>query len=550
MKLERILGGSARLLPLLYLGLFFLFPLVSILVTSLGGRADILFDPVTWSLAGRRLGFTLWQAFLSTLLTLAVGLPAAYVFSHYRFPGKAILEVVTTLPFVLPTVVVGAAFNTLLGPHGWIYQAWMVLHPAAPPSLHLLHTLWAILIAHVFYNTGIFIRLVGGEWSRLDPRYELAARSLGANSREVLWRVTLPLLKPAILAGILLVFLFDFTSFGVILILGGFGFATLEVEIYTQATQMLNLPLAAVLSLIQLVSTLLITSLSSRATRNASVFLPPAAVDRNLREPAGWLDSLGVYALSTGLLIIFALPLLSLVIRSFTLSGGFQPTAMNYLSLLKNPRSSYFYVPPVLALRNSLVFATATAFLSLWMGIPAAYGLSRPGRWSRLGESLYLLPLGTSAVTLGLGFVVAFFQPPFNWQASAWLIPVAHSLVALPFVVRSLLPAIRSLPAELRQSAELLGASPFQRWWRVDLPILSRPVATGAIYAFNISMGEFGATAFLARPEYPTIPVAIYRYLSQPGELNYGQALAMSTLLLLVCASGIVGIEKLRGSFQ
>jgi thiamine transport system permease protein len=157
-----------------------------------------------------------------------------------------------------------------------------------------------------------------------------------------------------------------------------------------------------------------------------------------------------------------------------------------------------------------------------------------------------MLPLGASAVTLGLGFIVAFFHPPFNWQAAPWLIPTAHSLVAMPFVVRSILPAIRSLPEELRQSAAVLGASPVKVWLRVDLPILSRAVVTGGIYAFNISIGEFGATTFLARPEYPTIPIAIYRFLSQPGELNYGQALAMSTILLAVCAAGVAAMEKLR----
>jgi thiamine transport system permease protein len=156
-----------------------------------------------------------------------------------------------------------------------------------------------------------------------------------------------------------------------------------------------------------------------------------------------------------------------------------------------------------------------------------------------------MLPLGTSAVTLGLGYVVTFNQPPLDVRSFPLLIPIAHSLVALPFVVRTLQPAIAAIPASMRQAAQVLGASPLRAWLRVDLPILSRPVLIGSVFAFTISLGEFGATSLLARPEFPTLPVAIFRFISQPGALNYGQAMAMATLLMLVCALSILLIEKL-----
>jgi thiamine transport system permease protein len=543
-----------RLLPLLFLGIFFFYPLLSILGISLTGSTSVLLSSATWTLIGKRLFFTCWQAALSTLLTFLVGLPGAYLFSHYLFKGKAILQSSTMLPFVLPTVVVAAAFNALLGPHGWVNAGLMALFDLPTPPVHLMNTVSAILIAHVFYNSGIIIRLVGGEWSRLDPRLGQAARTLGANPFETLRRVTLPLLKPILLTAGLLVFLFDFTSFGVILILGGFGFATLEVEIYTQAMQMLNLPLAGLISIVQLASTLVITSIYTHFAGKTGTSLHPVSESSNLRAPTGWQNNVFVYGTSALLFLILVLPILGLVIRSFTLPGsggsGLRLTLTNYLTLFQNPRSSYFYVPPILAIRNSLVYALATALISLCLGLPAAYGLRKTNRWNRLGEALLMLPLGASAVTLGLGFIVAFFQPPFNWQAAPWLIPIAHSLVAMPFVVRSILPAIRSLPDELRKSAAMLGASPLQTWLRVDMPILSRAVLTGGIYAFTISIGEFGATTFLARPEVPTIPIAIYRYLAQPGELNYGQALAMSTILLVVCAVGVRVMEKVRVTFE
>jgi thiamine transport system permease protein len=157
-----------------------------------------------------------------------------------------------------------------------------------------------------------------------------------------------------------------------------------------------------------------------------------------------------------------------------------------------------------------------------------------------------MLPLGTSAVTLGLGFLLVFNRPPLDLRASPLLVPLAHSLVALPFVVRTLQPALGAIPARLREAAAALGASPLRVWREIDLPILSRAVLASATFAFTISLGEFGATSFLARPEYPTLPIAIARFLGQPGGLNYGQALAMSTLLMIVCSAGILLIERLQ----
>ena len=153
-----------------------------------------------------------------------------------------------------------------------------------------------------------------------------------------------------------------------------------------------------------------------------------------------------------------------------------------------------------------------------------------------------MLPLGASAVTLGLGFIISYGR----WLASPLLVPLAHTLVALPFVIRTLQPAIASIPERLRQAAASLGASPFQVWKTVDWPILARATLAAATFAFTVSLGEFGAALLITRPEYPTIPVAIYRFLSLPGGLNYGQAMAMATALMILSASGILLIEKLR----
>ncbi|MEN4010455.1 MAG: iron ABC transporter permease [Bellilinea sp.] len=543
------------LLPLAFLVVFFFLPLGEILRVSAQGWMENGLGAAALTRLSRALGFTFYQAGLSTLLTVLVGLPAAYVFARFNFPGKGALRLLSALPFILPTVVVAAAFNALIGPRGWLNLLAMNLFDLSVPPLDLLNSLPAILLAHVFYNTTIVLRVVGSAWEQLDPRLEQAARVLGASPWRAFREVTLPLLRPALLAAALLVFLFNFTSFGVILLLGGARFATLEVEIYIQALHMLNLPLAGLLSLVQLLCTLIMTTLYSRLSARLNIPLTPrlrgegAAAPRSLRQKAL------VAATALALFCLLALPLAALAARSVARlepdrgqRSGFQAglTLDYYRELFINRRGSIFYVPPVVAARNSLLYAGVTVAVSLGLGLLASAALSRRAPLNRLLDPLLMLPLGASAVTLGLGFILVFNRPPLEARSFPLLVPLAHSLVALPFVVRTLTPTLLSIPLGLRQAAAVLGASPLRVWLEIDLPIIARAALVAAVFSFTISLGEFGATSFLARPEFPTLPVAIFRFIGQPGGLNYGQALAMSTLLLAVCALGIALIERIR----
>jgi thiamine transport system permease protein len=533
-RLKRIL---LWLLPLSFLAVFFFFPLSKILSLTFTLQS---FTPENLRIVYSALRFTFYQAFLSTLLTLLLGLPSAYLFARYDFRGKSLLRALTAVPFMLPTVVVAASFTALFGQNGLINN---LIHPLS----FILHPFAAILLAHVFYNTTIIIRIVGNALSSLDPRLEGTARSLGANTFRVWWNVTLPLLRPSLVAASLLVFLFDFTSFGVILLLGGSRFATLEVEIYLRVLRLPDLPLAALLSVIQLVCTLIFSLLYTRFATRGMQLSPRNTQQRpkNLRQKI-FVASL-VFLLSS----FFLLPLSSLPIRSLTrleadrgqrgeVQYGF--TTDYYTELFVNRRGSVFYVPPIQAAFNSLAYASGTALLSLLLGFPAAFALARPSRLEKIIDPLIMLPLGSSAVMLGLGFILSFGA----WLTSPLLVPFAHTLVALPFVIRALQPAIVSIPERLRQAAASLGASPLEVWRNIDLPILRRATLSAATFAFTVSLGEFGATLLLSRPEYPTIPVAIERFLSQPGGLNYGQAMAMATILMLLTLVSILLIEKFR----
>jgi thiamine transport system permease protein len=547
--------------PLLFLLLFYFYPLLSILKLSLeraqGGILSPFIDAATSPITWRVISFTFWEAALSTVLTLALGLPGAYLMAHYNFTGKSFLQTLTGIPFLMPSLVVAAAFNALFGSNGWVNLGLMNIFRLGAPPIYFVNTLTAILMAHVFYNTTIVIRMVGDFWSHLDPKLTQSARVLGANRWQAVRKVTLPLLTPAIAAAALLVFIFDFTSFGVILILGGPRFATLEVEIYYQAVSLFNLPMAAVLSIIQLLCTLGLTIIYTRMVRKLSLPIPLKSRTITQRRLRSVREKLMAGAIIITLFALLILPLAALTVRSVTRlepnrgettvsSPGF--TLDFYRALFTNPTGSIFYTPPSTAIAISLAYALATMILALSLGLPAALALARESSSpvNHALDALLMLPLGTSAVTLGLGFIVALDHPPLDLRASLLLVPLAHTLVAFPFVVRNLAPSLRSIRPRIRQAASIMGASPGSVLRYIDLPLAARSILVAAAFAFTISLGEFGATSLIARPEYPTIPIAIYRLFSRPGDIYYGQALALSTILMLVAAAGMLLIDRFR----
>jgi thiamine transport system permease protein len=529
------------LLPLLFLLIFFFYPLGNIfrLSLTLDALGELVLRPSFRSV----IWFTVWQAALSTGLTLLLGLPAAYLFARYDFRGKTVLRALTTIPFVMPTVVVAAAFRALLGVSGPLNRLLMAGFNLESPPIQLDQTLTIILLAHVFYNVTVVVRLVGGFWANLNPRLVEAAQTLGAAPRRAFWEVTLPLLRPSLISASLLIYLFTFTSFGVVLILGGPSFSTIETEIYRQYITFLRPDVAAALSLLQIVFTFGLMTVYGRWQQQTAVPLDFRPQQSTLHRAVTPGEKLALGSMVVGLLLFLLTPLLALVWQSLVDRDG-QLTLAYYQALPTLRRDSVVFVPPLLALRNSLGYALLTVAVAGMLGLLTATLLIRPSHWRKWLDPLFMLPLGASAVTLGFGYVVTF-----RWlRTSPLLVLIAHVLVAFPFVVRTLLPVLQGIKPSLREAAAVLGASPARVWREVDLPIVGRALLVASVFAFTVSMGEFGATSFIVRPNsgYLTIPIAIERFLGQPGALNFGQALAMSTILMLVTAVGFIAIERFR----
>ncbi|SDL78657.1 ABC transporter permease [Tessaracoccus oleiagri] len=519
--IRRLAWVLVAAVPAAFLAVFFVWPALSLVTRgfhdgeswTLAGLAAVAGSRRTWD----ALVFTLATASAATAITVALGVVGAYVLYRLRFRGQSWLRGLVTVPFVLPTVVVGIAFS---GPH-----------PVA-----------GIVLAMVFFNYSVVVRTVGALWIRLDPRQAQAATALGASPRQVALSVTLPSLGPAVASAAALVFLFCASGFGIVMTLGRGQYHTIETEIWFQTTQVLNLTAAAALSIAQVVVvtvSLWLTNAWQRRSQAALKLMPETSSTSAPVWGRDWPALLLTGVVILGLLVV---PLAGLVLRSLRVRGAW--SLDGYRRLLDEEL--------VGAISTSLVTATGAAAIAVGLGMLVALTASRrphsrTGRsWLHALETVYMLPLGVSAVTVGFGYLITLNRPPLDLRSSVVLIPIAQAVVALPLVVRTLLPTLRAISPRQIQAAQVLGASPLRVLGTIELPALGRGFGLALGFAFATSLGEFGATTFLARPDNPTLPVLIYRLFSRPTGDNYAMALAASVVLALLTAAVMVAAEQAR----
>ncbi|GAB2971770.1 ABC transporter permease [Nocardioides montaniterrae] len=523
-RLRRAAGfAGLAVVPTAVLAVFFALPVGGMLARIDGPAWSILDDPRTH----RVVWFTVWVSAVATAGSVALGLPAAYVTHRLRFPGRGLVRAALLVPFVLPTVVVGLAVGRLIE----------------------TGTVPAILAGLVFFNVAVVIRTVGVAWESLDRRPAEAAAALGASPARVFRTVTMPALRPAIVSAAAVVFLFCATGFGVILTLGGLRYSSVETEIYLLTTGGITgfpeIGAAAVLSVLQIVAVVLLLVIAGRlhATADPTVRRQPATPAR-----PRWRD-VPVLVVTAATLAALATPIVGLVLASLRRDGHW---TLAYYRSLQDDGGGLVRVPITEALANSLRVAALAVALSLALGLLVSILVTRRsrGRVERrirtVFDGLFMLPLGVSAVTVGFGFLITLDHPPVDLRGSALLVPIAQALVALPLVVRILVPVLHGIDDRQRQAAASLGASPLRAVWSVDVPTLWRPLLAAAGFAFAVSLGEFGATSFLVRPEAPTLPVVIYRLIGSPGQLNYGAAMAASVILAATATLAVLLVERLR----
>lgn len=508
----------AWVVPALFLLAFLAIPLLSLSRQVLSpASAEYLLDPLPWRVAA----LATVQAVVSTALALAIGLPMANVLTRYRFPGRRWALALATVPFVLPTVVVALAFRALLG--GSLGSGFAI-----------------VVLAHAYLNLAVVVRIVGARWVTIDPRVEVVARSLGADPWTAFRTVTWPALRPAIASAAAIVFVFSFTSLGVVLLIGDSTTRTLESLVLRQTSILLDFQGAAISAAIQaiVVGSVLIWAARQRTAQRGGSARPIHPIIA--RGAARW--AVGAVVVAT-LMIVLA-PVLALVWASLRSSSGW---TLSWWSGLFGPNTidagSTRIGSPLSAMARSLAFALATgAFAAIVGGLAAISVLT--GRIGRAFAIATAIPLGISAATLGLGTLLAYGRPPLDLRASGLLVPIAHALIAVPLVVAVATPTLRATDPRLVTVAASLGARPSRAWWTGYGPSLRTVMIAAGGLACAVSLGEFGAASFLARADGPTVPLVIARLLGRPGEASFGVAAALAVVLVVMTTTLVAAVDR------
>jgi len=495
-------------------------------------------------------GFTAWQALLSTVASVVVGLPAAYVLASFEFRGRKTIRSVTILPFVLPGILVATGFYAAFGESGLLNDALGVL--GLHQSLLETNPLFVVVLAHAFYNAPLIARVTTGAWEAVDARMVETARSLGAPRRRAFRDVVVPQLLPAVLAGSLLTFIFTFMTFPIVLALGGLQLATVEVWVFNAASN-LDVPEAATLAVVETAISLGLTYAYLRyESARSALGSAGLDVDRDPLFPSlAAVDAKRVAVLAYGVLaaVLFLVPLVALVLESVTDGTGF--TLENYAFLLQRQTTgAAFQTKPLPAIRNSLLFASATLLVAVPMGVVVSVVSSRDGRGRTLVDALAMLPVAVSGIVFGVGLLTGLvfgidLPGPYTLQLTGpFAVVAAHAVAAYPFVVRTVKPQLAAVDRALVESARALGATRVRALLDVQLPLVWPGVLAGAAFAFAISMGEFDSTVILAsQSDTATMPVAVERYLGR----TLGPAMAMGSVLLVVTAASFVAVDRLGG---
>jgi len=497
-------------------------------------------------------GFTAYQALLSTVVSVAVGLPGAYLLARFEFPGREFLRSVTILPFVMPSILVAVGFLAMFGRTGVVND---LLATVGLGPVNVVFTLEIVILAHAFYNAPLVTRLVTAAWESVDTRSVETARTLGAPPLRAFRDVTLPQLVPAILTASVLTFIFTFLSFPIVLALGGLQLATVEVWLFARV-QNLELVEAATLGAIETALSLGLiyiylrfeaTQISTHGQGQLRSRLPLFAGWRSMLDPR----RLGVFLYCLVAAVLFVGPLVSLVVESLTTPNG--AFTLDYYAFLLAQQASAAVgtINPLAAIINSLLFGLGALALALPMGVLVSVVATHEGSGSRFAEALLTAPLAVSGIVLGLGMLrtLVFGTTVFGHRLTVTgpiAIVAAHAIAAYPFVTRNVTPALSGIDDRLVDAARALGADRPTVLVDIELPLIAPALIAGAAFAFAISIGEFDSTVLLAEGvDSATMPVALERYTANRSlGPNLGPATAMGTVLLAVTTGSFMLIDR------
>ena len=545
--------GFIFVLSVLLLCLFFLFPFATMLLNVFSNISQF-FTNLTFLFSNRvvfnAFYFSLLEATLSTLLCILLGFPGAYIFSHYSFSGDKMVKSLITVPFLLPPIVVVIGLITVYGETGIINT---LFHGTLISHLIQLEGFQGIILAHVYYNTPIIIRVVSVAWGQLDKDPLYVAETLGASRFTRLIRLELPQLRYAIISASIIVFLYCFTSFAIILSFGSDRYRTLEVVVYNIAALLpyLNYTLASTLSLLQLI---FLGSLIVLYYRISHKEFSQKKVGNGERQHLHHRNYL-IIAYLIILLLFSLLPMITIVYYSFMSFSG-TLTLNNYFSLFSNQYNALIETSVISVLFNTIIIALLTVLLSLLisLGVLAGIRYLRLYSWDLAPDTskilnsfqfLLMLPLASSGILVSLGLSLLYQYTPLYGNLKLFVLVMAHTVASLPIVSRILIAGFAQLNPDIRNISFSLGANRWKTFTTIELPLVKKPILIASLFSFAISLGEFGSTYLINPHRTTTLSIAIYRLL---GTRYLGLPLAMASLLLIVCVCSFWIIEYLGKS--
>lgn len=554
--LPRLLLLTVTAIVLLY-GV--IYPNLIIITTSLQQGGD-------WTLANYRDALSqrsILEAMLNSIvlsvgtvvLCAGVGVPLAFLFERYTFPGRRVFSVLAALPLVLPPLVGTIAFIFLLGESGIFARTIQHLFnlSAAPWSLRG----WpALLLFHTYTMYPFFYVLTGAGLRRIDASLAESARSLGANRFVVLKRVVLPQLTPSLVAAALLTFMTSMASFSAPLFFGG-SVRVLTLEVYS-ARQRGDLVQAVTETVILAVISLIALVVFQRyeGTRK---FVAAAMKGAPRRRQAIGKGATRVLAMAAAIVLslLLILPVLTLVLVSFAKEGSWTtqtiPAAYdlsNYTRLVNEPQASEVFV-------NSFLMSGVAAFGALLWAFCVVSLTSRPaGRYvsrfaRRFLSLLILIPWALPGTVVAVSVAEAYGSPSLLLGSDVlvgtfWILPVVYFLRFMPLVVRAVQASMEQIDPSLDEAAESLGARAWRKFTRVTLPLVGPGALAGTLLAFVIALGEYVASVLVFVPTNRPISIAI---ASEMRDFNLGTAAAYGVVLIGIIAVTMVvagRLERLR----
>ena len=459
---------------------------------------------------------------------------------------------ILTIPFILPPIVVLIGFISAFGHGSLINQLWSDI--TGTRLIEIYNSYEGIILAHVFYNIPVIIRLAEIGWKNIDPEIISVAKSLKASKLEIFWKIQLPQLFPILAAASLLVFIYAFNSFAIVLVLGGVSFQTLEVRIYSLVFTGFQINSAAALTLVQLLINILVILLYLYISNKYEIPTKKSSIEieRPLISGSRNINSIlkpilvGIYFFFVG--VICLLPVLGVLISSF--EGSNAIFSLSNYEMLFNPNiSDYIGLPPQNMIRNTIFFGIGVMIIASILAIFLNYGLNYETTYKgtpklTLIQSttgiIVILPLAISSVTLGFS-LFSLYRNTLLYENLGIIIVIAQTLVAFPFANRIIAATRASIDPTIINVARSLGASRFRTFIKIELPLLLPGIIVAGLFSFAISVGEFGATTFLARSDFATIPVGIFKLINTR---NIGPATAFSTILIIITVLSFFIIER------